>query len=85
MIETDHIYLMDCMKGMEQMETGSIDAVIADLPYGVLNRRNRHTEWDNTHPVGTSVGTIPENHQAGQPHHPVRARPLFRKAHAVAA
>jgi site-specific DNA-methyltransferase (adenine-specific) len=51
MIETDHIYLMDCMKGMEQMETGSIDAVIADLPYGVLNRRNRHTEWDNTIPL----------------------------------
>lgn len=26
MIETDHIYLMDCMEGMKQMADGSVDA-----------------------------------------------------------
>ena len=38
MIETDRIYLMDCMEGMKQIADSSVDAIIADLPYGVLNR-----------------------------------------------
>lgn len=40
MIETDNLYNMDCIEGMKLMADGSVDAVIADLPYGVLNRRN---------------------------------------------
>ena len=31
---------MDCIEGMKLMANGSVDAVIADLPYGVLNRSN---------------------------------------------
>ena len=31
---------MDCIEGMKLMADGSVDAVIADLPYGVLNRKN---------------------------------------------
>ena len=50
MIETDHIYLMDCMEGMKQMADGSVDAVIADLPYGVLNRSNPPANWDRQIP-----------------------------------
>ena len=38
MIEIDNIYNMDCIEGMKLMANGSVDAVIADLPYGVLNR-----------------------------------------------
>lgn len=34
MIETDKIYHMECLKGMSLMANGSVDAVIADLPYG---------------------------------------------------
>ena len=34
MIETDRIYLMDCMEGMKQIADSSVDAIIADLPYG---------------------------------------------------
>ena len=41
MIETDKIYNMDCLEGMSRMPEGSVDAIIADLPYGVLNRGNR--------------------------------------------
>lgn len=41
MIETDKIYHMECLKGMSLMANGSVDAVIADLPYGVLNRQNK--------------------------------------------
>lgn len=51
MIETDKIYNMECLEGMSLMEAGSVDAVIADLPYGVLNRRNRHTKWDHAIPL----------------------------------
>ena len=51
MIEIDKIYHMDCLKGMSLMADGSVDAVIADLPYGVLNRQNKHAKWDNTIPL----------------------------------
>lgn len=33
-IEQDKIYNMDCLKGMKGIADCSIDAVIADLPYG---------------------------------------------------
>lgn len=51
MIETDHIYRMDCLEGMKQIADNSIDAVIADMPYGALNRSNRAAAWDNTIPL----------------------------------
>ena len=51
MIETDHIYHMDCLKGMNQMADNSVDAIIADLPYGVLNNRNRSAVWDKQLPL----------------------------------
>lgn len=34
MTEKDIIYQMDCLEGMSRMADGSVDAVIADLPYG---------------------------------------------------
>lgn len=52
MIETDRIYPMDCLEGMSRMAAGSVDAVIADLPYGVLNRRNKSAQWDQIIPLG---------------------------------
>lgn len=51
MIETDRIYLMDCMEGMKQIADGSVDAIIADLPYGVLNRSNPSVNWDRQIPL----------------------------------
>ncbi len=51
MIETDKIYPMDCLEGMSRMAAGSVDAVIADLPYGVLNRSNKSARWDNKIPL----------------------------------
>ena len=51
MIETDRIYLMDCMEGMKQIADGSVDAIIADLPYGVLNRSNPSANWDRQIPL----------------------------------
>ena len=45
-MEIDHIYNMDCLEGMKQIPDGTIDAVICDLPYGVLN-----LEWDSVIPL----------------------------------
>lgn len=46
MLEIDHIYHMDCLEGLKQIADGSVDAIICDLPYGVLNKGNKHTQWD---------------------------------------
>lgn len=50
-IEQDKIYNMDCLEGMKGIADRSIDAVIADLPYGVLNRQNGAARWDNRIPL----------------------------------
>lgn len=51
MIETDNIYNMDCLEGMSLMADGSVDAVIADLLYGMLNRSNPSANWDRQIPL----------------------------------
>lgn len=40
------LLLGDCMKRMDEIETGSVDMVLCDLPYGVLNRKNQNARWD---------------------------------------
>ena len=45
-MEIDNIYNMDCLEGMKQIPDGTIDAVICDLPYGMLDKDNEHTKWD---------------------------------------
>ena len=56
-MEQDKIYHMDCLEGMKQIADRSVDAVIADLPYGVLNRQNGAARWDQSrlHPYGSST------------------------------
>lgn len=46
MIELDNIYNMDCLEGMKQIPDGSVDAIICDLPYGVLNSESEGGSWD---------------------------------------
>ena len=50
MIKIDEIYNEDCLVGMERIADSSVDAVIADLPYGVLNRNNEDAKWDKPLP-----------------------------------
>ena len=40
----------DCLEVMKDIPDGSIDAIIADLPYGVLNKNNPNAKWDNVLP-----------------------------------
>lgn len=50
MIELDKIYNEDCLDGMKRIPDGSVDCIICDLPYGVLNNGNGHTKWDQVIP-----------------------------------
>ena len=49
-MEIDNIYNMDCLEGMKQIPDGTIDAVICDLPYGVLNEQSEGGSWDSVIP-----------------------------------
>src|SRR3712207_4033329 len=46
MIRIDEIYNEDCLEGMKRIAARSIEAIVCDLPYGMLNRRNRYAAWD---------------------------------------
>ena len=46
----DKIFCMDCLEGMKQIPDGTIDAVICDLPYEVLNKGNECAQWDRLIP-----------------------------------
>ena len=50
-MEIDRIYNEDCLVGMKDIPDKSIDAIICDLPYGVLNRQNKSAQWDNRIPL----------------------------------
>ena len=50
-MEIDKIYNEDCLIGMRDIPDKSIDAIICDLPYGVLNRQNKSAQWDNIIPI----------------------------------
>lgn len=49
-MDTDVIYNEDCLIGMDRIPDKSIDMILCDLPYGVLNRQNEHAQWDNIIP-----------------------------------
>ncbi len=46
MIELDTIYNEDCLEGMKRIPDGSVDCIICDLPYGVLNKQSEGGSWD---------------------------------------
>lgn len=49
-MEIDKIYNIDCLVGMKEIPDKSVDAIICDLPYSVLNRNNPHAQWDKIIP-----------------------------------
>lgn len=51
MIELDHIYNEDCLEGMKRIPDASIDCIICDLPYGVLNGQSEGGTWDSMIPL----------------------------------
>ena len=51
MIELDKIYNEDCLEGMKRIPDGMVDAIITDLPYGVLNEQSEGGSWDSIIPL----------------------------------
>ena len=49
-LELDTIYNQDCLEGMKLIPDGTIDCIICDLPYGVLNRQSEGGSWDSIIP-----------------------------------
>lgn len=50
MIELDKIYNEDCLVGMQRIPDRSVDCIICDLPYEVLNKGNKNAQWDRIIP-----------------------------------
>ena len=50
MIELDTIYNEDCLEGMKRIDDLSIDCIICDPPYGVLNKQSEGCRWDKIIP-----------------------------------
>ena len=50
MIEIDKIYNEDCLQGMKRIDDASVDCIITDLPYGVLNEQSEGGSWDTIIP-----------------------------------
>ena len=46
------IYNECCLTGMERIPDNTVDCVICDLPYGVLNKGNKEAKWDAQIPLG---------------------------------
>lgn len=36
----------DCLEEMAKLPDKSIDAVICDLPFGIINKKNPKAKWD---------------------------------------
>ena len=51
MLELDRIYNEDCLEGMKRIDDGSVDCIITDLPYGVLNEQSEGGSWDSIIPL----------------------------------
>ena len=40
----------DCLEVMKNIPDKSIDMILCDLPYGVLNKSNSNAKWDSVIP-----------------------------------
>ena len=51
-LKLDDCQLMfgDCLERMKEIPDGSIDMILCDLPYGVLNKSNPSAKWDSMIP-----------------------------------
>jgi len=49
-MELNKIYNEDCLIGMSRIPDKSVDMILCDLPYGVLNKNNPSAKWDSVIP-----------------------------------
>lgn len=48
----------DCLERMKDIPDKSIDMILCDLPYGVLNKNNPGAKWDSPLPLDALWGGI---------------------------
>lgn len=51
MMERNKIYKGDCLQLMKEMPSHSVDLILTDMPYGVLNKSNPEAQWDKEVPL----------------------------------
>lgn len=49
-MSTTDLYQGDCLELMKNIPDGSVDMILCDLPYGVLNKDNPAAKWDSIIP-----------------------------------
>lgn len=47
----NNLLLGDCLAEMEHIPDRSVDMLLTDLPYGVLNKKNENAKWDSQIPL----------------------------------
>ena len=57
-MKKDIIMHGDCLVEMQNIPDKSVDMVLCDLPYGVLNKGNKHAKWDSVIPFEPLWGAI---------------------------
>ena len=53
MMERNNIYKGDCLQLMKEMPSHSVDLILADPPYGQLNKSNPDAQWDKEVPLSS--------------------------------
>lgn len=56
MLETNKIYLGDCLELMKKIDNGTVDFIFTDLPYGTTNADfdkpiDLHLFWEQVHRI----------------------------------
>lgn len=51
MLELNKIHKGDCLELMKEIPDNSVDMILCDLPYGVLNKGNINAKWDSIIPL----------------------------------
>lgn len=49
-LNPNNLYKGNCLELMSGIEDGSVDLILSDLPYGVLNKSNPSAKWDSVLP-----------------------------------
>ena len=50
-LENITLYNGECIEIMKTLQDKSIDMILCDLPYGVLNKSNKEAQWDSIIPM----------------------------------
>ena len=76
---------MDCIEGMKSIPDNTIDAIICDLPYGVLNKKSEGGGLGFYHTAKFTMGTILKGIKANCSNSSFLSRNVYCKPYDVTA